>query len=402
MNTLRLFGVLMVIIIAGSLVLAGCTTTQPSGPTVGLLNAKGTGAMPTLLATGQIDGYIAWQPFAEVAPVAHIGKVVTYSQNLPPASRWKNHPCCVLTAREDILAANPGIVDSLAVVTILSTQYLNTHPNESAELVADWLAGKGNFTYGNISVSSVEVLDRAFPTVKFTNEPSEDWQSGQLEFVYALRELKVMTGSLQNSTESQVRSLLFDTSVYGRAKQQIDAKQFTTPPAVQRQLGIGYLMSDHDASLFIAVKKWQYFNDTYGIALKPRDPTQSRPDLADLIVNGKTVATFKLVAGDAGPALMQLSSIDTVQFAYVGNPPAMAAIDKGTPVKILMALNTEGSGLVVSLNSPANDWDTFAQWAKDRAAAGKPLVIAVPSKGSIQDILLRYALEESNIGVKEV
>jgi NitT/TauT family transport system substrate-binding protein len=393
----------MVVILAGVLVLAGCTTTQTSGnPTVGLLNAKGVGSMPTLLATQQIDGYIAWQPFPEVAPIAHIGKVIVYSQNLPPADRWKNHPCCVLTARNDILATNPGIVDSLAAVTILSTNYLNEHPQESAELVADWLAGKGNFTYGNISVSSIEVLDRAFPTVKFTNEPSVDWQNGQLEFVYALRELKVMTGTLQNSSEPQVKELLFDTSVYERVLPQVQAKQFPTPPAAQRQLGIGYLMSDHDASLFIAVKKWQYFNDTYGIALKPRDPSQTRPELVDLIVNGVTVATFRLVSGDAGPQLMQLSSTDTVQFAYVGNPPAMAAIDKGTPIKILMALNDEGSGLVVSPNSPANDWTSFAQWAKDRSAAGKPLVIAVPSKGSIQDILIRYALEESNIDVKEV
>jgi NitT/TauT family transport system substrate-binding protein len=300
------------------------------------------------------------------------------------------------------MTSNPEIVDSMAAVTMLSTQYVNDHPNESAEIVADWLAGKGNFTYGDISVSSVDVLARAFPTVKFTNEPSESWQNGQLEFVYALREMQLLTGSLQNSSDPQMKELLFDTGPYERAKQQIDAKQFVTPPAVQQQLGIGYLMSDHDASLFVAVKNWQYFNDTYGIALKPRDPSMTRPDLVDLIVNGQTVATFKLVAGDAGPQLMQLASTNTVQFAYAGNPPTMSAIDKGTPVKILMALNNEGSGLVVSTNSPANDFPSFVQWAKDRADAGKPVVVAVPGTGSIQDILIRYALEESGLEVKAI
>jgi len=53
---------------------------------------KGTGPMPTLLGTDQIDGYIAWQPFVEVAPLAKIGRVLVYSGDMPPEGRWKNHP----------------------------------------------------------------------------------------------------------------------------------------------------------------------------------------------------------------------------------------------------------------------------------------------------------------------
>jgi NitT/TauT family transport system substrate-binding protein len=99
---------------------------------------------------------------------------------------------------------------------------------------------------------------------------------------------------------------------------------------------------------------------------------------------------------------MQLAATDTVQFAYVGNPPAISAIDKGNPVKILMALNTEGSGVVVVTDSPATDWDSFVKWAKERSAAGKPVRMAAPGKGSIQDVMLRYALEESGLSVQEV
>ncbi|MDD1718329.1 MAG: ABC transporter substrate-binding protein, partial [Methanoregulaceae archaeon] len=303
--------------------------------------------------------------------------------------------------RTDLMASNPDLVDSLTAVTILATQWINEHPNETAEINAEWLAGKGNFTYGNISVSSVEVLERAIPTVKYTNEPTDQWKEGNLEFVYALRELGVLTGSLANTTDAQTEALLFDTGPYTRANASIASGQFRTPRPDSRQYGIGYLMSDHDAALFVAVKQWQYFNDTYGIALRPQNPDQSRPDLADLIVNGQKVATFKLVAGDAGPQLMQLVGTDAVQFAYVGNPPVTSAIDKGSPAKILCALNTEGSGVVVSNDSPATDWNSFVQWAKDRSAAGKPVSIATPGKGSIQDVLMRYALEESDLSIKE-
>ncbi len=381
--------------------IAGCFTPSPAKSMVTLVLAKGTGPMPTLLGTGQIDGYIAWQPFVEVAPLAGIGKVVVYSQDLPPAGRWVNHPCCVFTARDDVLAGNPDLVNALAAVTILSTDYVNAHPDESAEIVADWLAGKGNFTYGNISVSSVKVLQQAIPTVRFTNEPTEKWMDGNLEFVYALRELGAITGSLTNTTDDQTRALLFSTAPYYKARSMIDNHSFVVPATADKEMGIGYLNSDHDAALFVAVKKWQYFNNTYGIALVPRDTSASRPELADLVVNGKKVATFRLIPGDAGPQLMQMIATDTAKFAYVGNPPTIAAVDKNTPVKIIMALNTEGSGLVVSNDSPATNWTGFVQWAKDRSAQGRPIKIADPGKGSIQDIMIRYALEESGLSFSE-
>ncbi|MDD1706633.1 MAG: ABC transporter substrate-binding protein, partial [Methanoregulaceae archaeon] len=110
---------------------------------------------------------------------------------------------------------------------------------------------------------------------------------------------------------------------------------------------------------------------------------------------------LKLISADAGPQLMQLAATDTIQYALVGNPPTTAAIDKGTPVKIIMALNDEGSGVVITNDAPANDWNSFVQWAKTRSEEGKPLRIATPGKGSIQDILLRYSVEESGLSVKE-
>ncbi len=385
-----------------ALLIAGCITPSPSGEnSVSVIYTKGTGPMPTLLATDQIDGYIAWQPFVEVAPLAGIGKVLVYSGDLPPAGRWKNHPCCVFTARQDAIDNTPELTNALTAAFVLSTQYISEHPNESAEIVADWLAGKGNFTYGNITVSSVDVLQRAFPTVKFVNEPTDEWKNDTLEFVYAQRELGVLTGALVNTTDAESLRLLFDTRPYESAQVMIQSGQITTPLTQSKPISVGYLLSDHDAALFVAVKNWKYFQDNYGIALKPRDLTASRPDIADLIVNGVTVAEVRLVPADAGPQLMQLASTDTIQYALVGNPPTIAAIDKGTPVKIIMALNEEGSGIVIAEDAPASDWDSFVTWAESRSASGQPVKIAAPGKGSIQDVLLRYALEESGLSIKE-
>jgi len=249
------------------LLVSGCTnqttkTPPASNGTVIITYTKGTGPMPTLLGTDQIDGYIAWQPFVEVAPLAKIGRVLVYSGDMPPEGRWKNHPCCVFTATSSAIANSPDLTNALTAALVLSTRYLEEHPNESAEIVADWLAGKGNFTYGDISVSSVEVLSRAFPTVRFINEPTDDWKRSNLEFVYAQRELGVLTGSLANSSDAQTISLLFDSSPYDAAVAMINSGKITTPAPVKDPIGVGYLMSDHDAALFVATKNWQYFNDT--------------------------------------------------------------------------------------------------------------------------------------------
>jgi len=406
MKTLKISAIAL-LAIAFLVLTAGCV--QPAGtptPTnqtnVGILYSKGVGPMPMLLATKQIDGYIAWQPFVSIGTESGIAKLVVYSGQLPPAGSNINHPCCILFARDDLLAQNPDMVTAISALTQASSTWINEHPAEAAEIEADFLVGKGNFTYGNVTVSSVDVLNDAFPTVKYTNVPSPEWIAGTKKFVNTEIELGYITGDLKNTSASELNAKLFAFGPYEAAKQQLAAGHIKTPPKATKPITIGYLNGDmHSAALHIALKKWQYFNDTYGVTLKPRDMTQARPDVADLIVNGVPVAEIKLVGGDAGPQVMQMASTDIVQMGYVGVPPTVAAIDKGTPVKIIHPVNTEGSGLVVDVNAPVSDWNSFVAWAKVRSAEGKPLKIAAPGKGSIQDVMLQYALKDSNITYKE-
>lgn len=80
-----------------------------------------------------------------------------------------------------------------------------------------------------------------------------------------------------------------------------------------------------------------------------------------------------------------------IDVGYVGTAPATMAIDKGMPLKIVAAVNEEGSGIVISKNSTINNLTDFE---------GHTLVM--PSKGSIQDILLNYLLQKNNINSKSI
>jgi ABC-type nitrate/sulfonate/bicarbonate transport system substrate-binding protein len=395
-----------IVIVACALFLLTAGCTQPSTPTgnttVSILYSKGVGPLPMLLATNQIDGYIAWQPFVAVASESGVGKVISYTGDLPPAGMWKDHPCCALFTRDDFLKANPDVVNAISALTIASTDYINAHKDESADLVADWIAGKGNLTYGNVTVSSISVVHSAMPTVKYTTNPSPEWINGTTNFVNTQIDLGYITAQIKNATPEQRTAMIFNFGPYRTARAMVDNKKVVTPTPLTKPFAIGYLNGDmHSASLIVAIKKYQYFNETYGVALVPRDPSKSKPDICDLVVNGQKIAEVKLIGGDAGPQVAQLAATDAVQMGYIGTPPELAAIDKGTGIKILHPLNTEGSGVVVSASSPASDWKSFIAWVNQRSAEGKPVMMANPGKGSIQDVMLKSALKDSGVTLKE-
>ncbi len=80
---LALFAITLFVLIAGCTQPAG-TPGPVSQTNVGILYSKGVGPMPMLLATKQIDGYIAWQPFVSIGTESRIAKLVVYSDQLPP------------------------------------------------------------------------------------------------------------------------------------------------------------------------------------------------------------------------------------------------------------------------------------------------------------------------------
>lgn len=410
----RGIAIIALVSIALMLIVAGCvqpattpgsTTPAPttaSSGTVGILYTQGVGPMPGLLATNQIDGYIAWQPVVEAGVESGIGQVATYSKDLPPAGKWSDHPQNVFIVRNDFNEKHPGFVNAFSALNLASSQYITDNPEESAAIVADWLAGKQNFTYGNVSVSSVTAVSNALPTIKFTNEPSDAWKGNMNDFVQAQVDIGSVNGYLKNGTAGDKEALLYNFAPYHNAKSILALKTAPTPGVITEPVTVGYLMAVDHSALFVAVKNSQYFSDTYGIALKPQDPAKARPDVADFIVNGKKIAEVKLVSAAAGPALMQLAATDAIQMSYVGAPPAIAAIDRGTPIRITYPIDNLGTGIVVTRGAPVTDWQSFAAWAKQRSDAGKPLVIAAPGKGSIQDVMLRYSLKDSGFTTTEI
>jgi NitT/TauT family transport system substrate-binding protein len=123
--------------------------------------------------------------------------------------------------------------------------------------------------------------------------------------------------------------------------------------------GGGYLQSDHQAAIFIGKAKG--FFAKYGVDIN--------------------ITKF-----NAGPAVMQQLTGGTLDLGFAGVPPIISAVDKDPTVKIVAALQGNGSGIIVGNDSGIT---------KVTDLKGKR--IAVPSVGSIQDIMLRQLLANNNI-----
>lgn len=394
---LLILGALLVCVLA--VFAAGCVDEPSSGdePTVEIL-ITGAGTMPGMLATEAIDGYIIWQPFVAVGVEGDVGKVVSYSQDLPPAGMWKEHTCCAVGANSEGLK-NSDLAASIVALTILGNKYINEYPDKAAEQTADWLFSKQDMNYGEISVNSVDAMKASIPTIMFSSVVTDSWLKSNDEFILSQRELGLVTGKLSSTTIEESRDLLYDFGPYESATKQINDGVFVTP-AKTGKISIGYLPSDHDAALFVLLKDWQYFKDNYNTYLKPKADKSGKITEAELYVNGEKVADVDLVEGTGGPQLMTLLSQNTIQYAIAGTPPYISAIDKASgnvELKILSPIQLEGSGLVVSSSSPANNWDEFVAWVKERSLAGNNVVIGDPQMGSIQDVQLKAALKGAGI-----
>ena len=96
-----------------------------------------------------------------------------------------------------------------------------------------------------------------------------------------------------------------------------------------------------------------------------------------------------------GPAMVKAFQNKKLDIGYMGLPPAIIGIDKGTPIKCVAGGHVEGTIMVASktyktmvhLNN--NLSDVFSQFK------GHP--IGVPSKGSIHDVILNFYLKKYNL-----
>jgi len=115
-------------------------------------------------------------------------------------------------------------------------------------------------------------------------------------------------------------------------------------------LKVGYIFTTHHTPFMVAAQKGEAFK-SMGVYLKP----VVAKDKYELIADGKPIATLQLIVAKSGTETASLFARNQLDLAMASVTAMIAAIDKGTAIKILSPLQTEGMGLVVAKDSPLAD-----------------------------------------------
>ncbi|MDR2745204.1 MAG: ABC transporter substrate-binding protein [Desulfovibrio sp.] len=135
--------------------------------------------MLTALQAGEIDGFVAWEPYPSRAQALNIGRVLYASADI-----WRGHPCCVFAVSNAFAKANPGVAQAMLRAHQRSTQFIIEHPDEAVPIAVKFTGmdesvvrkAMGNVTYTpELSVGGEEEYVRFLGAIGYINpvDPAE-------------------------------------------------------------------------------------------------------------------------------------------------------------------------------------------------------------------------------------
>jgi NitT/TauT family transport system substrate-binding protein len=102
--------------------------------------------LPLALSRGDIDAFIAWEPFCADAVVGDIGHVIYTSHDILP-----DHQCCVLWVSKELYDTRPDVVENLVRVHVRALEYIQENSTGAEQLVA------------SVTGRTMEVVQEAWP-----------------------------------------------------------------------------------------------------------------------------------------------------------------------------------------------------------------------------------------------
>jgi len=87
--------------------------------------------MPAALYADAVDAYCTGEPFGAAAQSAGYARVLRMTRD-----EWRNYICCVLTVREELIQANPALVQDLVNQVLGAGAWLDAEPGNRDKAVA--------------------------------------------------------------------------------------------------------------------------------------------------------------------------------------------------------------------------------------------------------------------------
>ncbi|MBO8158929.1 ABC transporter substrate-binding protein [Thermosyntropha sp.] len=175
-------------------------TEDPNDSTadVLLVDLKGTSNFIPAMNSKQVDGVVAPAPFPNVAEVQGVGKIAFQIADMPPEGRWVNVPCCVMGARDEVMADNPAVVKAMVKLMSNVSKWCNDNAKEAADITAEWIGVPPEAAENSVIV--------------YSTDPNADWMRGIETFLDSLNQMGKLNGELKDKKLEEVKDILFDFS----------------------------------------------------------------------------------------------------------------------------------------------------------------------------------------------
>jgi len=197
------------IVIERGLGKAGVKVTQDandSSAKVLLVDLKSTSNLIPALVGKQVDGWVGPSPFPEVAVAQGAGKIIADLRDLPPKGFWNDFPCCVVAAREDVIAKYPETVGKFVEVIVRSGEWCNKNKSEMGELTANWIG---------IPVEAAKAS-----CLVYTNSFSDQWVRGAGIYMEILNDMGNFKGQLKDKPTGELKSIMVNPVFVEKVKLQ--------------------------------------------------------------------------------------------------------------------------------------------------------------------------------------
>ena len=95
--------------------------------------------MPGIMKENEdVAGFMVAEPVATKAITSDIGNLEFYS-----ATRWENHPCCVVAMQEDFIQSHPEAVQEFVSLLVDTGEYIENDKNRAAQIAVNFLDPQG-------------------------------------------------------------------------------------------------------------------------------------------------------------------------------------------------------------------------------------------------------------------
>ncbi len=179
------------------------------GIKVHMVDVKGGGKLNVALSGGLVDGYVGNNPFPAIAVEKGMGRVLCDLEDLPPGT-FRNHPCCCIAARADVITQKDAVLTDLLALFLEATDMINSDLDAAVTAAVRWIG------------TSESVERMSIPTSGYAMDPSEQWYAAMGQWSAVMDGLGVFRDKLKGKAPQEVAAVAYDFSLLEEAKQRLE------------------------------------------------------------------------------------------------------------------------------------------------------------------------------------